>query len=196
MPGDKRWDGRTVACIASGPSLTADDCERVRQAGVPAIAVNNTWQLAPWADVLYAGDYRWWARYGSECDFAGARWTCSERASREFGLHMHKASGGYNSGMRAMQLARDLGAARIIMLGYDNGLMPGDTRPHWHGRHESGVVNGKPLHIGNPDRNRYALWAEWFEHLAREMKGITIINCSRHTALACFERAALENALC
>src|SRR3546814_16900792 len=87
MKDRKRWDGMTVACIASGPSLTAEDCESIRTAGLPAIVTNNTWQLAPWADVLYAGDYQWWKRYGEECTFAGSRWTYSERASREFDLH-------------------------------------------------------------------------------------------------------------
>ena len=31
---DKRWQGKTVACIASGPSLTAEDCALIEQAGI------------------------------------------------------------------------------------------------------------------------------------------------------------------
>src|SRR3546814_7286157 len=81
MKDRKRWDGMTVACIASGPSLTAEDCESIRTAGLPAIVTNNTWQLAPWADVLYAGDYQWWKRYGEECTFAGSRWRSEEHTS-------------------------------------------------------------------------------------------------------------------
>src|SRR3546814_13561970 len=115
--------------------LFRSDCESIRTAGLPAIVTNNTWQLAPWADVLYAGDYQWWKRYGEECTFAGSRWTYSERASREFDLHWHRAPGGYNTGMRAMQLARDLGASRTLMLGYDTDLANGT---HWHGQQQAG----------------------------------------------------------
>ena len=35
-----RWRGQTVVCLASGPSLTADDVEAVRLSGHPAIVVN------------------------------------------------------------------------------------------------------------------------------------------------------------
>ena len=51
-PLEGRWRGATVVCIASGPSLTADDCEAVAhysdgaagREGRRVIAVNNSWQ--------------------------------------------------------------------------------------------------------------------------------------------------------
>src|SRR5690606_36428084 len=90
-PSSGRW--RTVVCIASGPSLTADDVETVRRwrqeaqgehagagqdasaggpdrewAGGPVgvVVTNTTFRAAPWADVLYAMDRAWWLRYLDE----------------------------------------------------------------------------------------------------------------------------------
>src|SRR5690348_256930 len=56
-----RWTGSHVVCIASGPSLTADQCEQVRkwrqeetqeQEKRRVIVVNTTYQIALWADAL------------------------------------------------------------------------------------------------------------------------------------------------
>lgn len=192
----KRWEGKTVVCIASGPSLTAADCELVRKSGHPVIVTNNTWQMAPWADILYAGDFQWWKRYLPELDFKGERWTCSERAARDFGLIKHQASGQYNTGARILQLAKDLGAAKILMLGYD---MSADAKGavHWHGEHKHGIdQHGRDILVGNPNAARFKIWIKLFNQLAAEFKALEIINCSRSTALTCFKRDALENVLC
>src|SRR5690606_3319410 len=65
-PFHRRW--REVVCIASGPSLTADDCEavkawRAQEEGRGVIVTNTTFRLCPWADVLYALDAAWWKQY-------------------------------------------------------------------------------------------------------------------------------------
>ena len=58
------WTG-AVVLIAGGPSVTAEQVEQVRlkhQAGkVHVIAINDAYLLAPFADVLYFADARWWA---------------------------------------------------------------------------------------------------------------------------------------
>ena len=70
-----RWRGQTVVCLASGPSLTADDVEAVRLSGHPAIVVNCTFRAAPWAQVLYGMDRSFWQHYLPEIErtFAGTR---------------------------------------------------------------------------------------------------------------------------
>jgi hypothetical protein len=54
----------TAVCIASGPSLDAEQTDFVsslRDWGCcNVIAVNDAWTLVPNADVLYAGDLSWW----------------------------------------------------------------------------------------------------------------------------------------
>jgi hypothetical protein len=181
----KVWAGQTVCCIASGPSLIAADVELVRAAGLKTIAVNNSWQLAPFCDVLYAGDHKWWAKYGRDAAIPAARWTCNQRAADEFGVHLHAARGPYNSGLRAIQLAALFGARRILLLGYDCAMLAG--RKHWHPDHDG---------ISNPTLSRMQAWAIQFTRVAAELKrNADVINCSRQTALKCFPRADLAAVL-
>lgn len=59
----RAWEGATVICIASGPSLNQEQVESARLAqarGAHVIAINDNYLIAPWADVLYFADNRWW----------------------------------------------------------------------------------------------------------------------------------------
>ena len=67
------WPGATVAILASGPSMSAAVASQVYAAGIPAIAVNDTYKLAPWAAMLYAADEAWWQRYPEASLFAGLK---------------------------------------------------------------------------------------------------------------------------
>lgn len=79
---EPRFAGRTVFCLASGPSMNREMANRVR--GLPAIAVNSTALLAPWADVLFFTDSGW---YVPRRDFVeawpGLAVSMSRRAKRE-----------------------------------------------------------------------------------------------------------------
>jgi hypothetical protein len=59
----RAWEGKTVVCIAGGPSLTKEQLELVRAArerdAVRVIVINDAYLIAPWADVLYFADARW-----------------------------------------------------------------------------------------------------------------------------------------
>lgn len=179
--GNRRWENQTAACIASGPSLAAEDCAAVEKAGIPAIAVNSSWKLAPFADVVYAGDLAWWKAYGAEIDIDIEKWTCSSQAAKLYGLNCHKAGGEYNSGLRALQLAIHFGAKRIILLGYDASVKDG---VHWHGKHEK---------TKNPDEARCIKWQRQFMKL--ELKGAEVINCTPGSALECFPKMTLSEAI-
>ncbi len=178
----RRWQGKTAVCIASGPSLTADDCELVRQSGLPTIAVNHSWKLARFADVLYAGDPLWWDKYGAEVDIEAERWTHFPSVAQNHGINSSgRGQSVFNSGYRAIELAISFGAARVILLGYDCSLTNGI---HWHGPHEQTT---------NPSARCCSKWLDQFARL--ETHGAEVINCSRHTALTCFPRMPLEQAL-
>jgi hypothetical protein len=184
-----RWQGQTVVCIASGPSLTPEDCEAVK--GLRTIVTNNTYQLCPWADVLFAFDGNWWAHYYEDAKrvFQGAmisyctnptRWPDVETVhGKEWFKHFH------NSGGSAISLAITAGASRVILLGYDCQRTGGKT--HWHGDHPKTLSNARS--IGN--------WPQQFKNVARfaSSKGVPIINCTPTTALTCFPRATLAEAL-
>jgi hypothetical protein len=59
----RTFPNSTIVCIASGPSLTREDVDACRGAAGVVLAVNDTITYAPWADVLYACDRRWWQEH-------------------------------------------------------------------------------------------------------------------------------------
>ena len=138
------WQGQTVACIASGPSLTKEDCDAVRAAGWKTIVTNTTFRLCPWADVLFGADGSWWREYSTEiaATFHGKRVTSAPSGKTFQAETMHGQtwiSTLGNSGATAIVLAGVTGAARIVLLGYDCQKTAG--KDHWHGDH--------PKHLGN-----------------------------------------------
>lgn len=186
--------GFTAVCIASGPSLTAGDCETVRkwrysgseeEAGAAkkiVIVVNTTFEIAPWADILYAMDRNWWEKYfiKGEKRFDGLKLTpiSGIKCAKKISFNHYQ-----NSGVGAVSLAAHLGAARIILLGYDCQKTGGKS--HWHGNHPAGLGNAGSI----------GTWPGMFEKLKKELAGAEIINCTRETALTMFERKELSEAL-
>lgn len=105
--------------------------------------------------------------------------------SRCFEARQTKISRYANSGAAAIELAADMGAKRILLIGYDCQFK--DGKRHWHGDHPRGAGSGNAGTISK--------WPAMFNKLARSIKGVEIINCTRETALTCFPRASLESAL-
>lgn len=186
---EHNWTGITVVCMASGPSLTRKDAERVRQwrnAGDDrrVIVTNTTFQMAPWADVLYAMDSAWWRRYRRDVEeqFRGERLTVAR--GRAPGATRVDIPRGGNSGAGAISLAYHRGARRLILLGYDCQYTGG--KRHWHGDHPVGLGNCVSLpHFPGQ-----------FEEINRHLRGCEVINASRETALTLWPRVDLEEALC
>src|SRR5690349_852168 len=71
------YQGGTVLCVASGPSLTQEDIDHCRPHVDATIVVNASFRLAPWATVLYAADREWWRHpaYGDAVAFAGLKYS-------------------------------------------------------------------------------------------------------------------------
>ncbi|HBO5821564.1 TPA: hypothetical protein L4747_005160 [Pseudomonas aeruginosa] len=172
--------------MASGPSLTADDCETVRawreeEAGRGVIVTNTTFRLCPWADVLYAMDAAWWRVHGEEAANAFGGELCAPLTFP--GVKRIRFHHFQNSGAGAASLASFWGARRIILLGYDCQKTGG--RAHWHGDHPAVLGNA-----GSVDK-----WPAQFRQLADHLAGLDVINCSRETALEAFPRRPLEEVL-
>lgn len=174
-----------VIIIASGPSLCQEDIRLARRSGWDLITVNSSWQLLPDCHAIYAGDYAWWARYHRHIHSAAERWTCSLRASLKFGLKYHSppAPYGWNSGLRAIQLALTSGARNIALLGFDGDISAGS---HWHGDHTG---------LNNPNSRHIAAWHKQFAWLAETVSDSRIMNCSRETRLSCFPRRTLRQVI-
>lgn len=199
MPVERLWPGETFALIASGPSLIPADVDYVR-GKARVIVINNNYQLAPWADALYACDARWWQWHRdalAQSGFRGLRFSLdAPGGQRPDDVHIlrktgadgleHDPSGlrhGHNSGYQAINLAVHLGAAKIILLGYD--LKRTGGKSHWHADHPTRQ---------NPN---YTGWVQHFATLVKPLNklGIAIVNCTIETALECFPRAALRDVL-
>ena len=188
--------------IASGPSLTPEDCELVRQwrtAGGDRriIVANLAWKAAPFADYLYAADLMFWedgfdpatgVKYREDVfqNFKGALYTTSALAAGRYGIKREVGLGLTNSGIQCVALAARMGAMRIVMLGYDYGLGP-NGEVHFHADHPA------PLDNGNKGRFETKEVARLATELAS--KGVQVVNCSRRSALTCFPVIPLEAAL-
>ena len=172
-------------------SLTV--AHQVRLAGIPAIAVNDTYQLAPWANMLYAADEAWWARHPGALDFRGLKVSVGtikgvlhiEQSSVVAGFDPNpdRICTGSNSGYQALHIAVHAGAKRILLCGFD---MRGD---HWFGRH--------PRELANTNEVLFARFRRNFGILAPILvkRGIEVVNCTPGSALTCFQTMGLGDAL-
>lgn len=199
------WDGATVVILASGESLTEEQCERVRNwraaDGGKVVAINTTFRRAPWADLLYACDDRWWEAVDPATGLShfeeAARifpksklWTQDQRIAEKLQLtfvRSARAPGlsrqvgiinqGSNGGYQAINLAYWSGAKRMILLGFDC------KGSHWHGDHPAPLANKQPFKI----------WIDNFRALAHDLKevGVDVVNCSPGTAIPHFTKGEL-----
>lgn len=180
---------KTVVCVASGPSLTKQDCDYVCDRGKFVIAVNNSWELLKNCNVVYASDFSWWRVNYGKVPKELQRWTCAQSVAKRYKINYHSPfhKGGHNSGGRAIEFAISKGAKRIFLLGYDCSVKKGI---HWHGPHKNKLLS-------NPSPQRCKQWERQFHQVAglATIKKVLIINCSRFTALTIFERAKLEDVL-
>jgi hypothetical protein len=198
VPVPRLWPGETFVCLGSGPSLTQADVDACR-GRARVIAIKNTVEMAPWADVLYgagsdAGGNTWWSREGASLQFDGLRYTLDPQARNyasvltlgpEGGLTSDpgQLAHGHHSGYQAINLAIHLGAARVVLLGYD--MQQTDGKDHYFGKHP------------HEKRLPYALFMMWFPSIvpALEERGVSVVNASRETALDLFPRMNIYEAL-
>lgn len=192
------WLGRTVAILASGPSMSQAVADQVHAAGVSAIAINTTFRLAPWADMLYACDPEWWQhpQHADALAFPGLRVSLGGNVVGVNRLHNSGATGidrqpgcvrtGGNSGYQAIQVALHGGATRVLLCGFD---MTGRRGAHWHGSHPAG--------LRGTQEETFEVWRRRFAAAAPllEAAGLEVVNCTPGSALTCFRLEPLEEAL-
>lgn len=147
--------------------------------------------------MIYACDRLWWLQYAKRVRqvCSGEFWTINQNAAKVEGLNLvvgERGAGvsrcpntvmeGGNSGYQAVGLALLFGASRVVLLGYDMQFTGG--KKHWHRDHAK----------SNPTPSAMKNWLGNFNLLASQSPA-PIINCSRATALACFPRMGLHEAL-
>lgn len=193
----------TFVLLGNGGSLSIEDVAPLDRADVKVIAINDAWQFAPFAAMLYAADYRWWQANIDKVrasEFAGELATIDPSAAEEFGLRLfncvdlhapvagindnpERIHHGYSGGFQALQIARMMGAQQVILLGYDYGA--------------TGQSHGAPTQFTD-SWSDHALMARSFspgvaEKLANE--GIEVINCTRATTIGVFRFARIDEVL-
>jgi hypothetical protein len=208
---NKHWE--RIICVASGPSLTAEQGFLISTASDwKVIAVNTTWQRVPMADVLYACDQNWWKMYhmAVKAKFRGECWTADRWAAHKYGLNRVQTydnpglsreigviHSGANSGYQAVNLAYLFGARQIILVGYDMQLTY--DLSHWHGDHPPGLGALPKAGYSNSgiDDGRFDDWVSRFKALAEDLAldRVEVLNASIETALPWFRRVPLADAL-
>jgi len=194
----KLWPGATVFIIGGGPSVTTTDLSLIH--GRRVIGVNDACFLGPWVDVAFFGDCNWydWNHRRFLRTFHGLRVTVCQRHAKKpgilwvergkpAGLELERADRlGWNrsSGACAVDLAYHLGAARIVLIGFDMQKVGGACNYH---------SNHKTKQVGDP----YPRFIRYFKHIAGDAKkaGLEIWNATPGSAMEHFPVMTLEEAV-
>ena len=173
---------KTVAILGGGQSLTPEVVDKVLRSNAFVIAINNAWLLAPDADVLFACDVKWWMANPEAFSFRGEKFVCQDnpRLAHVTYLTPQPIGAGSNSALQAAYWAADQGAHRIVLFGID--LRP-EELTHWHGQHKD---------LKNPTANTFARARRAWEKFSPKCE---VVNCSLRSALECFPKMTIEEAL-
>jgi len=221
------WTGKAAVCIATGPSLTAAQLELVRAAraadAVRVIVVNDAYQVAPFADVLYYADEKWrqwqmagiervwpWRRYSAAevreafASFRGQRCSVARRTNRRGRVD----EGWHHADTAYLSILLDDGLS-IDRTGLASGMNSG------HQALNLATLSGaNPILLLGYDARRNGAAHAFGEHpdktqppytgMCRKMKttqstlrqlGVRVLNCTAGSAIDCFERRTLEEGI-
>jgi len=204
------WEGQVCVILGGGPSLRGFDASSL--AGHRVVTINDSWRLAPWADIHYFADATWWseqcvrnrASLDGSIRFQGQarkkpKWVKGGtpingepyirclRFTGQLGFDPDPQAlrHGSNSGYQAIHLAAHLGAKRIVLLGYD--LHVDGKQTHWHNA-------PRPADFAGLCRDSFL---PCFDSLVQPLadRGIEVVNATPGSALMCWPHVALERAL-
>jgi hypothetical protein len=174
-----------------------DVAATLRPGAVRAIAVNRSFELVPWAEVLYAADSGFWRAYPRARKFDGWRFCADDhiryvdagvypvtiakgptklRLTEMIRQPVGTVGYGGNSGFQAVNLAAQFGASKILLcLDYHG--------PHWHPDHGPG--------LRNPRDSEFRQWANDLDRQAGILRswGIEVINVARNSILRAYPYA-------
>lgn len=204
-PVEPLFKGETVFVLASGPSVTQEIADRLQgQKGQRVVVINSTYKLCLWADLWFFTDNNVYSdNRDAVAAFAGHVVTMGRLPKREMPLKVKRVKGnwgpdfipgwdgvirqGRSSGHTAISLAIAMGAARIVLLGYDMHLAP-DGREHHHNDYE-----GRPRDLDIYEREFLPAFKGWDADAKR--CGVEIINCTPGSALKEFTMRDLDEVL-
>ena len=204
--------GKTVVCIGTGPSLTLEQIATARAKGFVLAGCNNVALDVPDLAVLYGCNYEWWMHYWySVKDHAAQKWSTNWEAHERFGVNWiaeKDAPGlstdpsvihhGHGSGYSLVNLVYLMGAARIVLLGYDlkynasyegKGRVIGPTPRHYFGEYPTLLQHWPSVCVkGGVHFDLVRRYGE----VARQGL-VEIVNCTPDSAIDCFPRVAIDS---
>ncbi len=190
------WHDYICIIVASGPS--ANDIDLRRMIGKARfVVVNNSWRLAPWADFLFAADYRWWEGSCGCIEFKGWKVTTDRRAAETWSLlrlvtlladdRLQLEDGivgwGGNSGFQALNMVVHFGCEKIILVGFDCTIKQG---LHWHSPYPG---------ANNPNPSKTLRWKRSLDgaSVILDNIGVKVINCSMISTLKKYKKMSLDD---
>jgi hypothetical protein len=207
--------GRTIACIATGPSLTPRQVETARRKGFVLYVCNDAFRLAPDAALLHACNWQWWdARWPEVKDLPAEKWTTRKESADKYGInyiperpgfgcglsedpaYLHH---GHGSGFQLMGMAYRAQPARIVLLGYDlsyapdydaSARSPGSTPRHFFGEYEPTLQHWPSRQV---QHGRHVELITIYGAVADCNHRCPIINCSPGSALTALPMADIED---
>src|SRR5262245_38801779 len=199
------WTGECVAIVGAGPSVKQADVDRLHDR-IHVVAINTSYKLCKWADVLYSCDNEWWKLNKGATDFPGLKITQNDQAVKDYPdikkvdiRRSHNAvvndflmdkpgeiGGGGNSGFQMVNPSVQFGGTAIMLIGFD--LCGDNNQPHWHGRH--------PSPMNNPIETNFRTWRETLEKAKPKLDalGIDVVNCSPISTLKQYPKISIDEA--
>jgi hypothetical protein len=194
------WYGEKCFIIATGPSLSKEDCDKILKFKnkFKVIAINDAYTLFPEADLLYACDEKWWLHHEGVKNFKGKKCSMQPVYPHEeivfvenLGVNGISTKPGHiyngrNSSYQAMNIALQLGCKEVYFLGLDMGFRD-ESKTHFFGNHPKKIQR----------YSDYSVFIKNFEiaaPLVAEL-GMKVFNCTKNSALKCFEYKPLEEVL-
>jgi hypothetical protein len=122
-----------VCCIGTGPSLTLDQIDAARKAGMGLFGANRVFEIVPDLEVMYAVNGAFWDYYYDEASkHPCQKWTTNKDAAEKYNLNWidekwgeglcpvpNLIHHGHGSGYSLLGVAHKLGATELYLIGYD-----------------------------------------------------------------------------
>jgi len=204
------WPGQTAFILGGGPTLKETDLSLIHHRRV--IGVNNAYQLGSWIDICWFGDNRWHGWHAVELrSFPGLIVTCAPgefKANYVHQLKRGKSQGidpsprcvawNRQSGASAINLAYHLGAATVVLIGFDmRRVSLSELSSNQDGTvHEGTVANWHEDHPAK-QKDPYDRFSQVFKVIARDARklGLEIVNCTPGSAIKEFPIMDLKDFL-
>ena len=221
----RKYDGETVVILATGPSLNEEQVNYVSRArsqgACRALTVNNSYQLAPWADIHVACNDNWWDYYWKNDEvlrnMKADRYTRYKHQADKFGIHyidsivkdglskdpsaIHINKG---SGPIAINIATLSGFKKIILLGHDmkfandyDGRQKkiGSTPRHYFGEYPKEMQHFPQSKESISNNGVIIGLIDAYNGMVKDLEGIDVVNCTPGSHLPTFRKSNLMNEL-